>query len=706
MVRLISFSFFLLTPCFIFAQAPELPPRVMIPGDSLKISAGMPLSDRTLVLQPKRLPTGRSWTWETKYHRWAVLCLAVSPDGKIVATGGYDGMIRLWERDTGKFVKILVGHNSYVRDLAWSPDGQTLASAGTHDGTARLWDRETGLPLKILRKHKGYVTHVTWHPEGKMLVTGGGSSGFITYWDLMKGEQIRTDELGTDYSDPIYSPDGKVLMIPCPGGVALFDATTGKNFQTLEIEAVAGRAIALSPDGKKFAVGGTKSISIFQIPEISTEAQYVEMQKLPAAAECLVWLKNGDLITSDITTVQLWKGDEKFVKGANFPATVYAMEHVRGTDEWVAGNYTNFSPATGAVTALATSHPVGSTPKASWKPGFPIISDLGTNTPKLCDPMTGKTLFELPGHTAAVTCVDWHMPTKTLVTGSNDKTARVWDYQKGTELLVLKDHSDRVTSVAFSPDGRIATGSADRQVRIYPAKKSTPTVLTGHIQPITALAWGKGGILASGGSSGNVLIWNVAAGKSLKTLEAMNGINSMEFAANGMLATGCDDFRLRLWNIPRGAIEKSLDDGGRPPAVNAVAFNPTGTQIAAGRAKHRLNVWDVQGARLAIDLPTNAPIQDVAWSVDGKTIISSCLDRSIRVWTTAPVAGLQTTIVVEKNQLLIVSTTGDYRVSDLDDSELMAVVLTDQGMETLTPKEFALKYRLRNTPTLVKVPLR
>lgn len=71
-----------------------------------------------------------SWTLETRRHRGAMYHVAISPDGKTLATGGLDGTIRLWEVETGKFIKCLLGHNSYVYRLAWSPDGNTLASAG------------------------------------------------------------------------------------------------------------------------------------------------------------------------------------------------------------------------------------------------------------------------------------------------------------------------------------------------------------------------------------------------------------------------------------------------------------------------------------------------------------------------------------------------------------------------------------------------
>src|SRR5260370_5762536 len=159
------------------AQESSRPPIVVIPAEQLDIKVGEPLSARALVTKPPAFSGAVSWSLETRRHRGTFWCQALSPDGKVLATGGLDGTIRIWDVETGRLVRALIGHNSYVYGLDWSPDGNTLASAGSFDATVRLWDTRSGPPLRILRGHPNSLVQGKWAPNGKATLAAGGASG-------------------------------------------------------------------------------------------------------------------------------------------------------------------------------------------------------------------------------------------------------------------------------------------------------------------------------------------------------------------------------------------------------------------------------------------------------------------------------------------------------------------------------------------------
>src|SRR5262245_20992114 len=121
------------------SPAAEPPTGTTIPAGTIPLKTGGGLSYRTPVARPGALKGVRSWTIETRRHRWVPIDLALSPDGAVAATSGYDGMVRLWDTAAGTLLRVLVGHDSYVYGLGWSADGRYLASAGTFDYTVRVW---------------------------------------------------------------------------------------------------------------------------------------------------------------------------------------------------------------------------------------------------------------------------------------------------------------------------------------------------------------------------------------------------------------------------------------------------------------------------------------------------------------------------------------------------------------------------------------
>ena len=133
-------------------------------------------------------------------HQTAVWAVDVSTDGKLAATAGYDGLIKVWDLQGRKLKADLKQHKGWVRSLAFSPDGSLLASAG-EDGKVLLWNTQDGKAAHTVAAHKGPATAVTFSPDGKTFVTGGGDN-LVKVWNAADGTAVQTLE---GHEDTIWS---------------------------------------------------------------------------------------------------------------------------------------------------------------------------------------------------------------------------------------------------------------------------------------------------------------------------------------------------------------------------------------------------------------------------------------------------------------------------------------------------------------------
>ncbi len=158
----------------------------------------------------------------------------------------------------------------------------------------------------------------------------------------------------------------------------------------------------------------------------------------------------------------------------------------------------------------------------------------------------------LEGHTYSVYSVAFSPDGKRLATGSDDKSAKIWDLDSGKALTTLEGHTSAVWSVAFSPDGkRLATGSLDKSAKIWDLDSGKAlTTLEGHTKSVQSVAFSPDGKrLATGSADNSAKIWDLDSGKALTTLEGhTNSVTSVAFSPDGKrLATGSADNSAKIW---------------------------------------------------------------------------------------------------------------------------------------------------------------
>ena len=315
---------------------------------------------------------------------------------------------------------------------------------------------------------------------------------------------------------------------------------------------------------------------------------------------------------------------------------------------------------------------------------------------------TGKLVGKLEGHTGGVTAAAWSKDNKTLATASSDKTVRLWD-ATGKPIRMLKGHEGSVLCVAWADSKTLASGSSDKTVRVWQATADTAKGSRTHKGAVNAVAWSKDGkSLASGDQEHTVLVGPGDTDK-LQSIAASFPVAALAWTPNGkMLAVGLATGNVEVFAPTGGKALQTYERGGSPPQVSALAWSPDSNTLLAGRGNHTAQVWPANSTTATFDLQCMAPVTHVEWSPAGRSMILSESDRSVRVFDLAN-GHLRSTIVADSKQLATVSAAGHYRVADEATCELIYVVQTAKGQETLTPKEFVAKYKFRNNPAAVVV---
>jgi hypothetical protein len=188
-------------------------------------------------------------------HPTAVWAARLSPDGTLLATAGYDGLVRLWDVASRQPQHDLKKHTGWVRAVAFSPDGTRLASAG-EDGTVVLWDTTGGTEVKSITAHAGAATCLAFSPDGQTLASGGGDK-LVKLWNPADGsEKAKLEGHGDAIWAVAYAPDGSSLASGGADRTIRLWAADAKPLATLAGHRDWVTSLAFSADGSRLVSGG------------------------------------------------------------------------------------------------------------------------------------------------------------------------------------------------------------------------------------------------------------------------------------------------------------------------------------------------------------------------------------------------------------------------------------------------------------------
>jgi WD40 repeat protein len=566
-------------------------------------------------------------------HEDYVSSVAFSPNGDTIATASNDGTVKLWDR-AGQLLNTLPVDELLETSVKFSPDGQHIATGG-NDATVKLWSR-SGQLLHTFKGHSAPVNDISFSADGEAIASASFDNT-IKLWSR-SGQLLHTLNGHQDLVVSVsFSPDGTLLASGSSDQTVKLWTRAGRELKTLSGHSGTVNSVAFSPDGQTIASASDDGT-------------------------VKLWNRSGQL-------VQTLEGHQKEVTGVSFSpdgqtiATVswdqsiilwnrqgQRLQTIKGHRGWV--NHVSFSPD-GRLLATASndntvklwlqpqqvlhvlSAHLGLVTMVSYSPDGQLIATAATDGAKLWS-ASGQLLHSLNGHTGWVMSIQFSPDGQTIGTVSGDRTIKLWN--RSGQLRHTIPESAAVIGLSFSPDGKtFVTGSDDGTVNLWNYAGQRLHQFQGHDEWIQDVAFSPDGQrFATASRDGTAKIWS-RTGRLLHILKGHhNWVNGVRFSPDGqMLATASGDGTVNLWNAS-GQLLQTLT--GDEIAFNTIAFSPDGQLIAAGSGDDSISgsnvvrLWTRSGQLLQVLQRHDSYISSLSFSPNGEVLASAGNDTEVVLW--------------------------------------------------------------------------
>jgi WD40 repeat protein/outer membrane murein-binding lipoprotein Lpp len=620
-------------------------------------------------------------------HTGRVNAVAWSPDGKLIASCGQDGLVKFWDPGSGKEIASVVAHGGGAAALVFSVRGELLATAGA-DGTVKLWDVASRKIVATFFGHLGTVRAVAIAPDVSSLVSAG-DDGTVRFWDVASRRATATrwgrprsrepaaDDPSQFVRSIAYSPDGLLVAAGGDQVVRIWETASASEKTMLSVAEGTVTALTFSPKGNTLAAGTDGAIYRWDVESLVPRSTPIAMEGrvnslrysadgrlLAAATDHGAFLfrepmdragdgprrlighvgsvtgvalsPNGETVVTsgEDATLRLWnpqsgtidKIDPDMVLRCRRPAV--SVAYSPDGKRFAAGGsdaITLWNVSDGVETATLKNRS-GDVAKIAFSPDGTRLASASKDWPILIwDLASQRVTAALNGHTAAVNSINFSADGKVLISGSDDATVRTWDVAGARELATLSGHAAAVLCTVVSPDGKLAASAgADHSVRLWDIVAKRPlATLAGHQAPVVAIAFSPDGHCLASAES-------LPAGDAL-TVDAKHR-------------------PIRLWQIPQG--ESAHDFGTPGSSVRGLSFSPDGKTLATCD-RDGVTLWDAESCepRETLRFADAGRLSPVVFSPNGLTLAVGG-QSAIVFWTAADFAhGPQDTPVAESRSV-------------------------------------------------------
>jgi len=576
-------------------------------------------------------------------HPGTVSRLAVSPDGRWIASGSSDGLVRIAPTGPGEG-RALRGHEGEVNKVAFSRDGRWLLSMASERAAARVWQIDGGAVRTLTSPRDVLDGDVS---SDGALVAFTHQDGVVSLWSAATGAQVRS--LGRHAgkaSTVVFSPDGLWIASLGDDGDVLVTSVGTSAQRALSGHKGTVAGVAFSPDSTLIASGG--SDGEVRLWQVDGDEERV-LGRHPGRVFYLAFSPDGRRLATRTITQSEWFDariwDVAMLRQRGLPchrATVFQVAFSPDGRRMATGSEDNgvclWDPRTGegqrleghdgSVYSLAFAPDSSRLASASFD-GTLRLWELGACSASVagCAPVSRV----LAGHRGGVWMAAFSPDGRWLASAGADATVRLWD-TTGGEPRVLAGHTRVVRAVAFSPDGRhLASAGEDPEVRLWDVLTGVGAPLRGHEDRVTRLAFSSDGrSLWTASADQTVRVWDLATGESRIVARRLGRAPAFALPPGGRwIAVGSDDGRVVLVD-PTTLAERVLGRHSAP--VYRLAFSPDGAWLASGARDHTVRLWDVEHEDLEAVFQNEFEVLSIAFSPDGHSIAAAGSGPVVRIW--------------------------------------------------------------------------